>query len=386
MKRIAVFTGSRANYSSTKTIIRELDRDQFTEVVSIVGGAATLQRYGAIDKLMVQEGLPKPAFTFNMYIDGESHADMAKSCGLGLMEMSTILANLDIDGLVVVGDRYDVMAPVIAAAYMNIPIIHTMGGEVTGTIDESIRHAITKFAHLHLVANDDAKERVIKMGEEPENVITVGCPRMDLVKEAVESDNLTNKNFYEQYPGVGPQVDIDNEFLLVSYHPVTTEASLIRSQVHNLMIALEEIGLPTIMLWPNFDAGGNDVAKSIRTYRETNKPNWLNLQTNFSVEDYSRLLNRTKCLIGNSSSGVREGAFLGTPVVNIGTRQTSRLAGPNVENSTNEVQSIIDAIKIQIKAGKKESSDLYGDGNTGKRVVDAIRKFELKTLQKKITY
>lgn len=386
MKRIAVFTGSRANYSSTKTIIRELDRDQFTEVVSIVGGAATLQRYGAIDKLMVQEGLPKPAFTFNMYIDGESHADMAKSCGLGLMEMSTILANLDIDGLVVVGDRYDVMAPVIAAAYMNIPIIHTMGGEVTGTIDESIRHAITKFAHLHLVANDDAKERVIKMGEEPENVITVGCPRMDLVKEAVESDNLTNKNFYEQYPGVGPQVDIDNEFLLVSYHPVTTEASLIRSQVDNLMIALEEIGLPTIMLWPNFDAGGNDVAKSIRTYRETNKPNWLNLQTNFSVEDYSRLLNRTKCLIGNSSSGVREGAFLGTPVVNIGTRQTSRLAGPNVENSTNEVQSIIDAIKIQIKAGKKESSDLYGDGNTGKRVVDAIRKFELKTLQKKITY
>ena len=386
MRRIAVFTGSRANYSSTKTIIRELERDPFMEVVSIVGGAATLQRYGAIDKLMVAEGLPKPAFTFNMYIDGESHADMAKSCGLGLMEMSTILSNLNIDGLVVVGDRYDVMAPVIAAAYMNIPIIHTMGGEVTGTIDESIRHAITKFAHLHLVANDDAKQRVIKMGEVAENVITVGCPRMDLVKEAVETDDLTTESFYKKYPGVGPQVDIEGEFLLVSYHPVTTEASLIREQVNNLMVALEEISLPTIMLWPNFDAGGNDVAKSIRTYREKNNPSWLNLQTNFSVEDYSRLLKRTKCLIGNSSSGVREGAFLGTPVVNIGTRQNSRLAGPNVLNSKNDVKNIINAIKNQIQSDDKESSDLYGDGNTGKRIVEAIKKFELTTLQKRITY
>ena len=386
MKRVAVFTGSRANYSSTKTIIRGLNSDPDMEVVSIVGGAATLQRYGAIDKLMVAEGLPKPSFTFNMYIDGESHSDMAKSCGLGIMEMSSILSNVDIDGLVVVGDRYDVMAPVIAAAYMNIPIIHTMGGEVTGTIDESIRHAITKFSHLHLVANDDARERVIKMGELPENVMTVGCPRMDLVKEAIETDDLVGATFYKKYPGVGPEVDIDGEFLLVSYHPVTTEAGTNRKQVDELMAALGELAMPTIMIWPNFDAGGNEVAKSIRTYREKFNPSWLRLQTNFSVEDYSRLMNRTSCLVGNSSSGIREGEFIGTPVVNIGSRQTERLVGLNVKSCKASRRHILDAINEQLEAKKYRSRGLYGDGSTGKRIVDALKGFAVKTAQKKITY
>ena len=386
MKRIGVFTGSRANYSSTKTIIRALHKDPDLEVISIVGGAATLQRYGAIDKLMVAEGLPKPAFTFNMYIDGESHADMAKSCGLGLMEMSTILANVEVDGLVVVGDRYDVMAPVIAAAYMNIPIIHTMGGEVTGTIDESIRHAITKFAHLHLVANEDARERVIKMGESPDNVRTVGCPRMDIVKEAVEDDALTNESFFKKYPGVGPKVDIDDQFILASFHPVTTEGAEVRQQVDDLMAALGEMSMPTIMLWPNFDAGGSEVAKSIRTYREKYNPKWLNLQTNFSVEDYSRLLNRTSCLVGNSSSGIREGAFIGTPVVNIGSRQNSRLCSANVLQSEYDKSSILSAIKHQLHEHKWPTSDLYGDGNTGERIARILKDFTVTKVQKTISY
>lgn len=386
MKRIGVFTGSRANYSSTKTIIRAIQKDSSLELVSIVGGAATLSRYGAIDKVMVEEGLPKPNFTFNMYIDGESHADMAKSCGLGLMEMSTILANSEIDALVVVGDRYDVMAPVIAAAYMNIPIVHTMGGEVTGTIDESIRHAITKFAHLHLVANEDARSRVIKMGEVPENVVTVGCPRMDLVKEAIDSDELTNDYFFKKYSGVGPMVDIDSDFLLVSFHPVTTESDSIRNQVNELMLALNNFSLPTIMIWPNFDAGGNDVAKSIRTFRENYNPDWLHLQTNFSVEDYSRLMARTKCLIGNSSSGIREGAFIGTPVVNIGSRQISRLRAENVVDCDNDFKSIIEAISFQLDSGRYESSDLYGVGCTGKSIIDSLKTFKLLNVQKKITY
>jgi UDP-hydrolysing UDP-N-acetyl-D-glucosamine 2-epimerase len=386
MLRIGVFTGSRANYSSTKTIIRALDKDPRTEVVSIVGGAATLARYGKIDKVMVSEGLPKPHFTFNMFIDGESHADMAKSCGLGLMEMSTILSNVELDALLVVGDRYDVMAPVIAAAYMNIPIIHTMGGEVTGTIDESIRHAITKFAHLHLVANDDAKARVEKMGEHADTVINVGCPRMDLVKEAVETDLLNTSDMYNKYRGVGTDVSIDDDFLLVSFHPVTTEAEDIRNQVNSLLEALSYFELPTIMLWPNFDAGGSEVAKAIRTFRENKSPEWLNVQTNFSVEDYSRLLNRTRCLVGNSSSGVREGAFLGTPVVNIGTRQQDRLKASNVVDCGYESSDIIESIEKQLSQKKYPSSGIYGDGMAAEKIIEAVLSADFSKVQKKINY
>ncbi|WP_415902806.1 UDP-N-acetylglucosamine 2-epimerase [Neptuniibacter sp. QD29_5] len=384
--RVGVFTGSRANYSSTKTIIRGLETDPNIDLISIVGGAATLSRYGAIHELMVDDGLPKPDYIFNMYIDGESHGDMAKSCGLGIMEMSTILTNANLDAIVVVGDRYDVMAPVIAAAYMNIAIVHTMGGEVTGTIDESIRHAITKFAHLHLVANEDAKERIIKMGEPEETVQTVGCPRMDLVKEAIENDTLRDKDFFEKYKGVGGNVSIEGDFLLVSFHPVTTEADDLREQVDSLMLALNEIKMPTIMIWPNFDAGSSAIAKSIRTFREKENPQWLHLQTNFSVEDYSRLMSRALCLVGNSSSGLREGAFIGTPVVNIGSRQNSRLSAHNVIHCEPKTTEIVDSIKVQLQHGKYKSSFLYGDGKAGQKIVSLIKNLDPKKVQKRINY
>lgn len=384
--RIGVFTGSRANYSSTKTIIRAINADPELELVSIVGGAASLSRYGAIPELMVSDSLPRPDFVFNAYIDGENTSDMVKSCALGLIECSTIFSNITLDALVVVGDRYDVMSPTIAAAYMNIPIIHTMGGEVTGTIDESIRHAITKFAHLHLVANDDARSRVLRLGERPDTVFTVGCPRLDLVSEAIQNDNLTNDQYQKKYPGVGHSVDIESDFLLVSYHPVTSEIEQMRAQVRELLLALNVISMPTILLWPNFDAGGGLIAKEIRTFREEQNPNWLQLQTNFSVEDYSRLMNRTKCLIGNSSSGIREGAFLGTPVVNIGSRQHSRVAAQNVYHVSNNKEDIILAIQSQLHHGSYESSDLYGDGKTGPRIARAIKNMDLSYTQKVISY
>ena len=384
--RVGVFTGSRANYSSTKTILANLENEPTVELISIVGGAATLSRYGAIHKAMENDGLKKPDYAFNMFIDGESTTDMAKSCGLGLMEMSSILGNANLDFLVVVGDRYDVMSAVIAAAYMNIPIVHTMGGEVTGTIDESIRHAITKFAHVHLVANQDAFDRVKKLGEDPKFIFNVGCPRLDVVKSAIENDNLTNEYFYNKYSGVGAHIDLDREFLLVSYHPVTTEIDDMRNQVDNLLEALDELRLPTIMLWPNFDAGSSLIAKSIRTFRELKQPDWLDIQTNLSVEDYNILMNRTACLVGNSSSGIREGAFIGTPVVNIGSRQNSRICADNVRQSDIQAKNITDNIKYQIGHGKYERNMLYGDGETGPRITEIIKNMSSVNVQKIITF
>jgi UDP-hydrolysing UDP-N-acetyl-D-glucosamine 2-epimerase len=384
--RIGVFTGSRANYSSTKTIIQNMSKDPDIQLISIVGGAATLSRYGALDKKMVEEGLPKPDFIFNMFIDGERLSDMAKSCGIGIMEMSSALNNLSLDALLVVGDRYDVMAPVIAASFMNIPIIHTMGGEVTGTIDESIRHAITKFSHIHFVANNDARERVIKLGENPQHVHNVGCPRLDLVKQAIEKECLTNLSFHERYSGVGERQNIEKDFILASFHPVTSELEDMRRQVDELLKALNEIKMPTILLWPNFDAGSSQVAKSIRTFREKKKADWLSVYNNFSVEDYSILMNRTSCLVGNSSSGIREGAFIGTPVVNIGTRQNSRIHGNNVIQVNCEADAISKAIKMQLKHGKFDKEYIYGDGSAGEKILNILKSKPMPAPQKKIMY
>jgi UDP-hydrolysing UDP-N-acetyl-D-glucosamine 2-epimerase len=309
---------------------------------------------------------------------------MAKSTGLGLIEMSMIFNNLNPDVVVLVGDRFEVMAVAIAAAYMNISIAHTMGGEVTGTIDESIRHAITKFAHYHFPANEDAKERVIKLGEDPKYVYNVGCPRMDLIND--ELQNKVNLNtIFEMHKGVGMSLDLTQPFLLVSQHPVTTEFGSNRQQIEETLYALEELAMPTIMLWPNADAGSDDISKGIRTFRESKQPQWLHVFKNLPTATYIHLMNQTQCLIGNSSSGVREGAFIGTPVVNIGTRQNQRDRSDNVIDVDYDRQKIKVAILKQIKHGKYGSSLLYGDGTAGDKVANILAKDSVP-IQKTITY
>jgi UDP-hydrolysing UDP-N-acetyl-D-glucosamine 2-epimerase len=311
---------------------------------------------------------------------------MAKSTGLGLMDASMIFNNLKPEMLVVVGDRFEMMSVTLAAAYMNIRIIHTMGGEVTGTIDESIRHAITKFAHIHFPANEDSRQRIIKMGEDEKYVFNVGCPRTDLVADELKNNSHeTLKDLFEDYGGVGKEFNLSQPYLLVSQHSVTTEYDDSRYQIEETLKALDELQLPTIMLWPNADAGGDNISKGIRTYREKNNPAWLHLFKNLPTHIYIHLMNTTACLVGNSSSGIREGAFIGTPVVNIGTRQNKRLRADNVIQAHYSKEKIIDAIKIQIKHGKYKSSDIYGDGTAGEKIANILVDCE-PSIQKTIVY
>lgn len=239
------------------------------------------------------------------------------------------------------------MSFAIAAAYMNIKIIHTMGGEISGTIDESIRHAITKFSHIHFTASNDAYKRVIKMGEHPENVFNVGCPRIDLVKQVLKKKNINLNSIFEE--GVGEKFDTNKPFLLVSQHPVTTEYKYANQQILETLKAINKVDLPAIVLWPNPDAGSEDIAKGIRRWRELGLANKMHFFKNIEIENYIHLLNKTACLIGNSSSGIREGAFIGVPVVNIGTRQNKRLRGKNVIDVNYNHKDIYCAIQKQIK-------------------------------------
>ena len=389
MKKVLVFTGSRANYSSTRTIMKAIMAHPELQLQSVVGGVALLERYGNIEGLMEEDGIPIHS-KFHMIVEGETPTTMAKSTGLGLIDVSMIFDNLKPDVVVIVGDRFDVLAPAIAAAYMNIPVAHTMGGEVSGTIDESIRHAITKFAHIHFPANEDAKQRIIKLGEDPKMVFAVGCPRMDLVREKLESfksSPLKSLEFFAKNKGVGTPFDLESEpFLLVSQHPVTTEFGKNRIAIEETLYALKEMKMNTIMLWPNADAGSVEISKGIRSFREKYNPEWLHLFTNLPFDIYLRLMTKTACLIGNSSSGVREGAFIGTPTVDVGSRQQSRLKGKNLVEAFSQRESIIDAVKKQLTHGRYESQALYGEGVAGSKIANILSELHVIDIQKVIKY
>lgn len=385
MKKVCVFVGSRANYSSIKSVMIAVQAHPKLELQVILGASAILDRFGRVEDLIRKDGF-KPDFIFHNLIEGENPATMAKSTGLGLIDASMILNNLKPDMLVVVGDRFEMMSVTLAAAYMNITIVHTMGGEVTGTIDESIRHAITKFSHIHFPANEDSRQRIIKMGEDEKYVFNVGCPRIDLIRqELTNNSHEVIKDLFKNYGGVGREFDLSSSYLLVSQHSVTTEYNDSRNQIEETLSALEEINLPTIMLWPNADAGGDDISKGIRSYRERNKPLWLYLFKNLPTHIYIHLMNNASCLVGNSSSGLREGSYIGTPVVNVGTRQNRRLRTDNVVQVDYKSNDIANAIRSQIKHGKYQSSDIYGDGTAGEKIADILANCE-PCIQKTITY
>ena len=385
MKKICIFVGNRANYSSIKSVMTAVKEHPELKLQLVLGASAVLSTYGNVQDLISKDGF-EPDYVFHNLLEGESPATMAKSTGLGLMDASVIFENLQPDMVVVIGDRFEMMSVTLAAAYMNILIVHTMGGEVTGTIDESIRHAITKFSHIHFPANEDSRERVIRMGEDSNFVFNVGCPRIDLVAEELKKNSYdVIKNIFDTYGGVGKRFDLSEPFLLVSQHPVTTEYGNNRKQIEKTLEALERLKIPTIMLWPNPDAGGADIAKGIRSFRENNDSNWLHLFKNLPTNIYIHLMNTAACLVGNSSSGVREGAFIGTPVVNIGTRQNKRLRVSNVIQVDYDASQIESAIKNQMKHGKYKSSSVYGDGTAGNKIVDILLDCN-PNIQKTIVY
>jgi UDP-hydrolysing UDP-N-acetyl-D-glucosamine 2-epimerase len=276
------------------------------------------------------------------------------------------------------------MATTLAAAYMNIPVAHTMGGEVTGTIDESIRHAVTKFAHVHFPASQDALERIIKLGEKPEDVHLVGCPRIDLVADILaQSRGALGEDLFGE--GVGQSFDLDKPFVLVSQHPVTTEYGTGEQQINQTLEAVVQSGLPAIVLWPNSDAGSEDISRGIRKWRENGFGVNMHFFKNLPIDVYVRLMRRTVCLIGNSSSGIREGAFIGTPCINIGSRQTARERGSNVIDVVGGTALILEALNKQIAHGPYASEPVYGDGTAGTKIADILAKKTVE-IQKLITY
>ncbi len=383
MKKVCIVVASRANYSSIKSVMRAVQAHPDLELQLVVGASALLDRYGSVVQLIERDGFTPLARVF-MLIEGETPATMAKSAGLGLLELPTILESLKPDIVVTIGDRFETISTALAAAYMNIPLAHTMGGEVSGTIDESIRHAITKLSHLHFPASAGARDRIIRLGEMPESVHLVGCPRIDLIAEILDELNGgVPEALFEG--GVGEPIDLAKPFLIVSQHPVTTEYGDGEAQITATLEAVRDTGMQSIVLWPNADAGSEDIARGIRKFRERGQGQRMHFFKNLPIEIYVRLMRDTACLVGNSSSGIRDGAFIGTPAVNIGTRQDGRERGHNVLDVGYGREEIRDAIVRQAGNGRYGRDATYGDGQAGRRIAEIIAAGEV-SVQKRITH
>jgi len=382
-RKICVVVTARPSYSRIRTALEAIKQHPDLELQLVVAASALLDRYGSAVNYIEKDGFQITAKVFNI-LEGENLAAAAKTTGIGILELSSVFGNLNPDIVVTIADRFETMATAIAASYMNIPLAHIQGGEVTGNIDEKVRHAITKLADYHFVASDGAYDRVISLGEEPDSVYNTGCPSIDLAHE-VKLDPAFQEDPLVKYGGVGAELNVEDDYIVVMQHPVTNEYEESRKHIAETLEVIDRLGVPTFWFWPNVDAGSDGTSKGIRSYREKNKINHIHFFKNMEPTDFLRLLANAKCLIGNSSVGIRECAYLGVPVVNIGTRQNRRDRGNNTLDVGYSADEIQQAVTHWLNSERPESSEVYGGGNAGEIIADTLAKVPLK-FHKTITY
>ena len=380
-RKICVVLVDRANYGRMHPVMREIKGDAQLDLLTVCAGTILLERFGQAVQVVKNDGFGVDGQIY-MEVEGSTPTTMAKSIGMGIIEFSTEFQRLKPDIVLLIGDRYESLAAAIAAVYMNIPVAHIQGGEVSGSIDESARHAITKFAHLHFPSTQRSKEYILRMGERSDCVFNVGCPSGDYI---LGLDPQLPSDAFNRL-GVGSSVDPDNPFLLVIYHPVTTRFGDEIIEIKQLIEALHELAHPALWIWPNVDAGSDHISKAIRAYRENQRrgSRWLHLVKNLDPITYQKTLKKAVCAVGNSSSFIRDSTFSGTPVVLVGDRQSCREHGSNLVNVAPKKHAIIDAIKQQLDHGRYPVETIYGNGTASEHIVRELKEFipyRQKTLQ-----
>lgn len=383
-RKICVVITARPSYSRIKTALEAIKQHPDLELQLVVAASALLDRYGTAVNYIKKDGFDITTKVFSV-LEGENVTVSAKTTGLGILELSTVFDNLQPDIVVTVADRFETMSTAIAASYMNIPLAHVQGGEVTGNIDEKVRHAITKLSDYHFVSSIGAKNRVIKLGEEPDSVFNTGCPSIDLADQ-VMNNFIPNFNPIELYGGVGAKKEkFNGDYIVVMQHPVTTEYKQARNHINKTLFAIKELDIPTFWFWPNVDAGSDGTSTGIRAFREHNDGVPIRFFKNMEPHHFLQLLHESKCLVGNSSVGIRECSYMGVPVVNIGTRQMRRERGNNVIDVNYDSEEIKNAVNEWLENGKPKRSKIYGGGNAGKKIAEILSDIELK-FHKTITY
>ena len=375
-RRICFPITSRAYYGRSQLLIRKLQDHPAVDLELMLGGSIMLDKYSRhISDDIKKGGFTISAALFNV-IEGGNHVAMAKTACLTALEATNSLYTADPDVVVICGDRFEQLAIAMAAAYLNKTIAHIEGGDLTGSIDESVRHAITKLAHIHFVTNDDAKRRVLAMGEDPKYVFNTGS--LDVERVACVNADITTKELGTY--GVGHDVDVTKPFLTVIQHPVTTEPDN-KQHLETTFRALAALDMPIVWFWPNPDAGTGEMSEMLRHFREhheaaTEKMRFI---TNLPADQFIALLKRTACVVGNSSAGIKECSYLGTPVVDIGGRQQGRLSADNVVRTGYSADEVRAAVTKQLAHGRYAPSHIYFKPDTSQSMVDVLTSVDLYT-------
>lgn len=387
MKNVCVVITARPSYSRIRSSLKYLQKKENINLQIILAASALSSKYGNIEKILQKDGFEITEKVYNL-VDGEDISTSVKTTGLGMVELSNVFSNIHPDMVLTIADRFETIATAISAAYMNIPLIHIQGGEVTGNIDEKVRHSISKLSDIHIVATPKAKERLIKMGERDDRIYVTGCPSIDIAKDVKDRFDAGkyNPNLVTRDVGVGSLYVGGGEYIVVMLHPVTTEIASAKSQTCAVLDAVRSVDCQVYWFWPNVDAGSDAVSNMIRSYREKGKTNNIYFVKNLPPEDFLELLCGSLCIVGNSSVGIRECSYLGVPAVNIGSRQIGRERGRNVidvpEYDTDEIAKAIE----KAKACPHLSDDLYGDGNAGEKIADVIASLGDIAINKMLTY
>ncbi len=379
-RRICVVLVDRANYGRLKPVMQAIKEQPSLELLVCAAGTMVLERFDQPVKLVRADGFEVQSEIF-MELEGSTPATMAKSVGFGVVEFAGEFHRLKPDVVVIIGDRYEALAATVAASFMNIPVAHLQGGEVSGSIDESTRHAISKFSQYHFPATERSADYLIRMGERPDTILSVGCPSSDIARllDRRLDPEVINRR------GAGVELDVRAPYLLVVFHPTTTEYGGEREQMEALLAALAEVQVQTLLLWPNIDAGSDHISKAIRVFRDRMEAPWLRAITNLTPEDYLKVLANAACAIGNSSSFVRDAGFFGTPVVLVGRRQSGRERGPHVTEVGATTEAIVGAVRTQLEHGTYPPCELYGDGYVADRIARSLASLE-PYIQKRLAF
>ncbi|MFH0832300.1 MAG: UDP-N-acetylglucosamine 2-epimerase [Candidatus Aenigmatarchaeota archaeon] len=379
MRKIAFITERRADYSRFKPILDLIKKDTELDYTLVVTGAHLMKKYGHTIDVIKKDGFKVAAEIpiFDEDFD-DTGAEMVRGIGRILVDLPTILEKEKPDIVLAGFDLGPNLAIAITGSHMNIPVFHLQGGEVTGSIDESLRHATTKFAHVHLASNDDAVKRLIRMGENPKYVFNVGCTSLDVIRNAKK---ISKETITKRY-GLDPS----RPYVIIIQHPITTEVEKATRQILETIKAVKSLGVQSLFIYPNTDAGNKKILKEIENSTIKYVP-FLDL------EDYANLLKYSSALVGNSSSGIHETCFLHVPTVNIGSRQQGRLRPENVIDVDHNKEKIKSAIKKALYNEKflakvRRCKSPYGDGRSAQRVIKVLKSVKItpELIQKKITY
>ena len=379
MKKILIITERRADFSRFKPIIKLIQKDKKLDYQLIVTGIHLVKKYGyTINEINKEKFKIFSKFKMfdNKYFLKNDGSEMVRAIGKVFLNISKLIKKSKPDLILSGFDIAANFAISVAGAHMNVPVAHIQGGEVSGTIDESLRHATSKFSNFHFTANKETKNRLIRLGEIPKHIYPVGCPSID----ALLSENLlSNQSIIKKF-----KIDLKEKFLLVIQHPVTSEQNTL-FQIKQTLSAIKNSNMQHLVVFPNNDAGSKKILQEIK------KAN-INYVPTLTLTEYRTLLSGKMILLGNSSSGVHEAASFKVPVVNIGSRQSGRYKPGNVINVNYNKKEIAKAIKkVNSKSFYKKIKKIknpYGDGKSALKIIKIIKKLNLKNFntQKKLTY